>query len=165
MDFQDIVVYYRCTCEGCPTQYEGTLKDGRSFYFRYRFNFAYLGIGPSARDAVKDQVYAPGIPYGDYDLQGIITEDEFKTLFMQLWGSQHRRLRLGRGDDDLIKVPRSDLLELWAMSAAEYSLIEYTSLANDDDQELLQRIGALLGNPCPQCLTINGDHKMDCSNG
>lgn len=33
------------TSSACPEQYEGTLTDGRMFYFRYRFGVASLAVG------------------------------------------------------------------------------------------------------------------------
>lgn len=40
------------TCGACPEQYEGTLQDGRAFYFRYRSGRAELGIGVDLIEAV-----------------------------------------------------------------------------------------------------------------
>ena len=33
------------TCFGCPDAYEGQLKDGRFFYFRYRYGMVGLSVG------------------------------------------------------------------------------------------------------------------------
>lgn len=83
MSFDDYVADYRETCMACPTQYEGTLKDGRRFYFRYRFAKASLGIGDTDDGAVHDSFHWV-LPYGDDPLDGCVTEDEFKELFVQL---------------------------------------------------------------------------------
>ena len=40
------------TCFACPEAYEGLLKDGRAFYFRYRYGTARLGVGRVLDDAV-----------------------------------------------------------------------------------------------------------------
>lgn len=45
-----------CTCETCPEQWEGKLKNGSTFYFRFRFGTAALGIGSSLEKAVEDSM-------------------------------------------------------------------------------------------------------------
>ena len=40
------------TCESVPDQYQGRLRDGRWFYFRFRFGAAGLGVGATLDDAV-----------------------------------------------------------------------------------------------------------------
>jgi hypothetical protein len=35
-----------CTCDACPTQYEGTLSDGREIYIRYRHGMLTAHISP-----------------------------------------------------------------------------------------------------------------------
>lgn len=47
------------TSGGCPEQYEGTLIDGREFYFRYRHGWASLGLGED-RYSSKDAGMAVG---------------------------------------------------------------------------------------------------------
>lgn len=38
--------------ERCPAQYEGRLIDGRWFYFRYRWGWAYVGVGATLDEAI-----------------------------------------------------------------------------------------------------------------
>ena len=42
----------RVTCEVAPVQIEGTLTDGRYFYFRARHRSISLGVGATAEEAV-----------------------------------------------------------------------------------------------------------------
>lgn len=92
--FGRLVVTYRCTCAACPTQYEGTLRDGRRFYFRYRGGRAALGVGATVDEAAGDPREV-GVDHGD-SLDGNLDEDEFRVLFVRLaearglrpvWGS------------------------------------------------------------------------------
>lgn len=83
--FDELVSSYTLTCPSVPTQYEGTLTDGRVFYFRYRFAKAELGIGATDDAAVSDSMTALVIEYGDPPYAGHVDEAEFRTLFMQLW--------------------------------------------------------------------------------
>lgn len=48
------VVEYRTTCAAAPVQMEGTLSDGRFFYFRSRHRSITLGLGDSPEAAVSD---------------------------------------------------------------------------------------------------------------
>ena len=51
------------TCESCPDQWEGTVRGGRAFYFRFRHGRASLAIGPDA--ATVAGVCSPvGLPDG-----------------------------------------------------------------------------------------------------
>lgn len=66
----------------CPTQVEGTLREGRRFYFRYRHGRARLGLGNDI-DAAVDDCATHSIQYGD-ELAGSLTDDEFKELFIDM---------------------------------------------------------------------------------
>ncbi len=57
------------TCGACPEQYEGTLVDGREFYFRYRYGMATLGVG---ENRFTDKLRY--VEHGD-DLQGAFEDD------------------------------------------------------------------------------------------
>lgn len=83
LTFDDYVTDYRETCEACLTQYEGTLKDGRRFYFRYRFAKASLGFGETDDEAVHDS-FRWVLRHSDEPYDGYVSEDEFKELFVQL---------------------------------------------------------------------------------
>jgi len=50
-----LVASYVKTCEACPEQYEGTLTDGRIFYFSYSRGEVFLGIGRTLDEAVRAQ--------------------------------------------------------------------------------------------------------------
>lgn len=80
--FDALVATYTRTCIACPTQYEGRLRDGRTFYFRYRSGIARLGFGQSP-DAAVDDSWNRSLVHGD-NLDGDVTEDEFKELFTKL---------------------------------------------------------------------------------
>ena len=38
------------TCSAVPDQWEGELRDGRAFYYRYRFGRVTLAVGPGRSD-------------------------------------------------------------------------------------------------------------------
>lgn len=83
MRFPELVDSYLMTCSACPTQYEGSLRDGRRFYFRYRSGVARLGYGRTDEDAVIDAMSSDGLRIGEY-LDGQISESEFRRVFVQL---------------------------------------------------------------------------------
>lgn len=69
------------TCLACPSQWEGTLDDGRAIYVRYRHGALSVGIGEDIDDAVRngmsDQAfYAADIGDG---LDGFMDAEELKT--------------------------------------------------------------------------------------
>lgn len=41
------------TCIACPSQWEGTLEDGRAIYARYRHGELSVGIGTDVSEAVR----------------------------------------------------------------------------------------------------------------
>jgi len=69
-----------------PTQYEGTMTDGRTFYFWYRFGRAELGFGRTELAAALemiDDAATPYLPIGDRQ-DGELDEDQFKRAFVEL---------------------------------------------------------------------------------
>lgn len=52
------------TCAACPSQWEGTMEDGRSFYARYRWGRLTWGFGPSVNAAVDASIQCKGISLG-----------------------------------------------------------------------------------------------------
>lgn len=80
--YNEVVSAATQTCYACPAQWEGTLKDGRAFYFRYRSGEASLGIGKTRDQAITD----PGAwrTHGD-GLDGFMEEDEFHDVFGLLY--------------------------------------------------------------------------------
>lgn len=85
--FPDIPEHRRRTATACPTQYEGTLPDGRIYYFRYRSGKATLGLGETIEDAVADALHvldrSAHLTLGDH-LDGSLSEDEFERAAAQL---------------------------------------------------------------------------------
>jgi hypothetical protein len=50
-----VVVTLKKTCIACPSQWEGTLDDGRAVYARYRWGELSVGVGKDVKDAVKSR--------------------------------------------------------------------------------------------------------------
>jgi hypothetical protein len=48
------VVSLRNTCIACPSQWEGTLEDGRAIYARYRHGELSVGVGDDINEAVRN---------------------------------------------------------------------------------------------------------------
>lgn len=48
---------YDVTCHGAPMQVQGSLSDGRRYYFRARHRAIELGVGATDEDAVGATVY------------------------------------------------------------------------------------------------------------
>ena len=91
--YEDLVATDKQTCGACPTQWEGKLKDGRDFYFRYRWGVAYLGVSgtgsPVLAQRTPDGVSA-ALTFGDgYD--GFMDDDTYRKTFVRLYQE------LGRG--------------------------------------------------------------------
>lgn len=42
------------TCIACPSQWEGTLEDGRAVYARYRYGELSIGVGDDIDEAVRN---------------------------------------------------------------------------------------------------------------
>lgn len=85
--YNDIVAEDNKTCWGAPTQWEGTLKDGRSFYFRYRWGRAYLGVASAVDNAIwaeENGGVSAMDSLGD-SLDGHLTDDEYREAFVNLY--------------------------------------------------------------------------------
>jgi hypothetical protein len=70
-----------------PDQYEGTLADGRHFYFRFRHGYVQLGIGSTADAAVDDTLRggrAAGQALGDEYAGNFSSAEERDTVFATL---------------------------------------------------------------------------------
>lgn len=73
------VAQVRQTCTACPEQYEGTLTNGRDFYFRYRAGVASLAVGNDPRGRVDVST-----EHGD-GMQGIFaSNDDRNHVFTEL---------------------------------------------------------------------------------
>jgi len=74
-------------------------------------------------------------------------------------------------DGDLIPVTRGDLLELWLLAHDGLQGHMVGSVNNllpiapwlEGLEELLDRIGEKLDNPCRECHLSGGAHKFGCS--
>lgn len=70
----------RMTCTACPEQWEGELRGGLNFYFRYRHGHVTLGIGGTVSEAItaasqEDGWTGAGRSHGD-GLQGVFDSEE-----------------------------------------------------------------------------------------
>lgn len=82
----------RMTCRGCPEQWDGELHDGRFFYFRYRFGWASLAVGPTlstvqghdGRGVLPSGVDALRVQYGGSYSGQFDTPEERTELFDRL---------------------------------------------------------------------------------
>lgn len=69
------------TCLACPSQWEGTLEDGRAVYARYRHGELSIGLGNDIDEAVRNAssavaLYAEEIGDG---LDGFMSFEELKV--------------------------------------------------------------------------------------
>lgn len=80
----NVVVAYRQTCSACPSQWEGELSDGRTFYGRYRWGHLSLGIGESMGSAVRADTFGKQVGPG---MGGVMSTDDFKrhTAGVLVW--------------------------------------------------------------------------------
>jgi hypothetical protein len=73
------------TCPAFPSQWEGTLEDGRSLYLRYRGGGLSVGVGAGGKEAVRNSMSDQAFFFervGD-SLDGYM---EFKELRLHLHG-------------------------------------------------------------------------------
>ncbi len=82
--YRALVADDELTCESCPTQWEGQLRDGRYFYFRYRFGHATLAVGATAGEVAGRRSVV--MPIGD-NLAGTMDQDEYRATFLDLYES------------------------------------------------------------------------------
>lgn len=52
------------TCQACPSQWEGTLADGRHVYVRFRFGVLSVGLGATVEEARCDETFREMISDG-----------------------------------------------------------------------------------------------------
>lgn len=82
--YNDIVEIDEKTCSACPTQWEGKLNDGRSFYFRYRWGGARLSVAETVDDAVGGRGVNAHAAIGS-GLDGVLNDDEYREVFVRLY--------------------------------------------------------------------------------
>ena len=75
------------TSEGCPTQWEGLLNDGRVFYFRYRHGRAYLGVAHDKDAAVfaGESGGVESVTHIERMADGYMDDDEYREVFVKLY--------------------------------------------------------------------------------
>jgi hypothetical protein len=69
------------TCLACPSQWEGTLEDGRAVYARYRHGELSIGVGDEIDEAVRNassDVALYAVEVGD-GLDGFMSFEELKA--------------------------------------------------------------------------------------
>lgn len=75
-------------------QYEGTLVDGRSFYFRYRWGYACLKVGNVEHEVVND----PGVSVEvGAELDGWMDKAQYEKTLIDLY-----HLHNSKYDDTII---------------------------------------------------------------
>lgn len=75
-----MIVEMRCTCGACPVQYQGTLENGKHFYFRARWGEWSFAVGDSFDEAVtQSMLIAPT----EFQQRGE-TGGEFDASWMEL---------------------------------------------------------------------------------
>jgi hypothetical protein len=75
------VVALKKTCLACPSQWEGTLEDGRAVYARYRGGALSVGVGGHIDEAVSNGMSDHAL-FADYvgdGLDGFMDFEELKT--------------------------------------------------------------------------------------
>lgn len=116
------------TCSACPVQWEGQLRDGRFFYFRYRSGNATLAIGPTL-DEVRGRMDQSRLRIGD-GLDGSMTDDEYRCAFLALlWQIDPRAAMpiLDGGPDDgrtiRMPLPSPGTLHVLASDGDAYAFV------------------------------------------
>jgi hypothetical protein len=71
-----------CTCEACPSQWEGLTADAQVVYARYRYARLTIGVGATLEEAVANSMdgdlgFARDFNRHDYD--GELSFEELKT--------------------------------------------------------------------------------------
>ncbi len=75
------LVALKKTCTACPSQWEGSLEDGRAIYARYRHGELSVGVGNDIDEAVGNSRSDQAL-YADYagdGLDGYMDLDELKV--------------------------------------------------------------------------------------
>lgn len=79
------LVSLKNTCIACPSQWEGTLEDGRAIYARYRHGELSVGIGKDINEAVRNGMSDQAL-YTDDIGNGLDGFMDFQELKAQLHG-------------------------------------------------------------------------------
>jgi hypothetical protein len=79
------LVTLKRTCIACPSQWEGTLEDGRAIYARYRHGELSVGVGSDIDEAVHDGMSDQAL-YADHIGDGLDGFMDFEELKIYLHG-------------------------------------------------------------------------------
>lgn len=79
------VTALRKTSTACPSQWEGTLEDGRAVYARYRHGHLSVGVGDDVEEAVRSSTSDRAL-YADYAGDGLDGFMDFEELAIHLHG-------------------------------------------------------------------------------
>jgi hypothetical protein len=74
------------TCIACPSQWEGTLENGRVIYARYRYGELSVGVGNDIDEAVRNGMSDQAL-YADHigdGLDGFMDFQELKVHLLEL---------------------------------------------------------------------------------
>jgi len=74
------------TCTACPSQWEGTLGDGRALYARYRWGELTVGLGENVDEAVENSRSADALvqEYVGDGLDGFMNVEELRVNLLGL---------------------------------------------------------------------------------
>ena len=79
---QIIVTTIKQTCSACPSQWEGTLSDGKMIYVRYRWGYLSIRVSPGPTTDISDAVGGEevfGTDHGE-GMDGILTYEELTKI-------------------------------------------------------------------------------------
>jgi hypothetical protein len=79
------LVTLKKTCIACPSQWEGTLNDGRAIYARYRYGELSVGVGNDVNEAVRNGMSDQAL-YADHIGDGLDGFMDFQELKVHLHG-------------------------------------------------------------------------------
>lgn len=79
--YADLVAEAEQTCYSCPTQWEGRLKDGRFFYFRFRHGYVSVSLGDEPCP-IQSEVHA-GERITHDDL-GVMSDREYESWLVKM---------------------------------------------------------------------------------
>ncbi len=82
MDIKYEIEDIKITCHYCPTQWEGTLTDGRMIYIRYRHDYLTVSISPEPTEDIYEAVGGERI-YDEYGKENYLTLDRVKVLLKE----------------------------------------------------------------------------------
>ena len=80
-----VVVALEKTCTACPSQWEGTLGDGRTLYVRYRGGALSVGVGQGIDEAVRNSSSAATF-FSEHVGDGLDGFMDFEELRTHLYG-------------------------------------------------------------------------------